>query len=125
MTPPRAALVAVLLAASLAGVAGGAPADDPAPAILHMLDYVAVDYAEAVRDGAVVDAGEYEEQVEFVSQARALLDRLPPHPARARLAADADALLALVRARGPAADVAAAAQRLRRALPPWRFVPVG
>jgi high-affinity iron transporter len=61
MTPPRAALVAVLLAASLAGVADAAPADDPAPAILHMLDYVAVDYAEAVRDGAVVDAGEYEE----------------------------------------------------------------
>src|SRR5688572_32470368 len=84
MTPPRAALVAVVLAASLAGVAGAAPADDPAPAILHMLDYVAVDYAEAVRDGAVVDAGEYEEQIEFVSQARALLDRLPPQPARAR-----------------------------------------
>ena len=113
MTPPRAALVAVVLAASLAGAA---PADDPAPAILHMLDYVAVDYAEAVRAGAVVDAGEYEEQIEFVSQARALLDRLAPHPSRARLAADADALLALVRARGPAADVAAAAERLRRAL---------
>ena len=121
MTPSRAALVAVLLAASLAGAA---PADDPAPAILHMLDYVAVDYAEAVRDGAVADAGEYEEQVEFVSQARALLDRLPPRAARGRLVADADALLALVRARGSAADVSAAAQRLRRALIEAYDVPV-
>ena len=121
MTPSRAALVAVLLAASLAGAA---PADDPAPTILHMLDYVAVDYAEAVRDGAVVDAGEYEEQVEFVFQARALLDRLPPRAARGRLVADADALLALVRARGPAADVSAAAQHLRRALIEAYDVPV-
>jgi high-affinity iron transporter len=33
--------------------------------ILHMLDYVAVDYPEFVQDGVVLDQAEYDEQVEF------------------------------------------------------------
>ena len=45
-----------------------------------MLDYMAVDYPEFVQDGVVLDASEYEEQVEFSEQVQSLLAQLPAHP---------------------------------------------
>lgn len=89
---------------------------DPAPIILHILDYVAVDYPGAVKDGKLLDAGEYKEQLEFVTQARALITRLAPRPERADLLAQAARLIALVRDKRPGADVAALAGELRWAL---------
>lgn len=116
---PRAALVgaAWLLAASVAA-AQVPPASEPDPAqmILHILDYVAVDYPGAVKDGTVLDEGEYREQVEFVGQARALLGRLEPRPERAALEAQADRLVALVKDKRPEAEVARLAGDLRWAL---------
>jgi high-affinity iron transporter len=53
-------------------VAHATPA--PAQLLLHLLDYVAVDYPEFVQEGTVLDQAEYDEQVEFSQQARALLD---------------------------------------------------
>ena len=47
-----------------------ARAGERAQIILHMLDYVAVDYPGRSSDGTIVDQGEYDEQVEFVAQAR-------------------------------------------------------
>ena len=91
-----------------------APADPQA--ILHILDYVAVDYAGAVKDGKVTDQGEYDEQVEFVAQARALIDRLPPRPAAPRLAALAEELVTLVEDKRSAEHVAARAGALRQAI---------
>ena len=44
----------------------------------RLLDYIAVDYREAVRDGAVINADEYAEMVEFASTMKAKLDALPP-----------------------------------------------
>ncbi|HEU5191661.1 MAG TPA: cytochrome c/FTR1 family iron permease [Methylomirabilota bacterium] len=116
---PRAALVAVawLLVASPATAQAPPGAEpDPAQLILHILDYVAVDYSGAVQDGKVLDEGEYREQVEFVGQARALLGRLEARPERAGLEAQADRLVALVKAKGSDADVARLAGGLRWAL---------
>jgi len=96
--------------------AGSAPAGERAQMILHVLDYVAVDYASAVRDGAIVDRGEYEEQVEFVAQARSLIGQLEDRPERGAIAADADRLVDLVKNRRPAADVAALSAQIRGAL---------
>lgn len=45
--------------------------------IWRLLDYVAVDYREAVRDGEVINADEYAEMVEFASTAKGKLDALP------------------------------------------------
>lgn len=89
---------------------------DPAPMVLHILDYVAVDYPGAVKDGRVLDDGEYKEQVEFVAQARALLARLASRPERAALEAQAERLIALVRDKRPGAEVATLAGELRWAL---------
>jgi high-affinity iron transporter len=117
-----AAVVACLLAVGTAAAQGSAPARGSAPAeraqvILHMLDYVAVDYPEFVVDGKVLDKGEYDEQVEFVGQVRALLAELPPRPGQPALIAGAERLAALVEGRGPGGEVAALAGQLR-----WQII---
>src|SRR6187549_1959020 len=62
-------LTMALVAASLHGVAMAALADDEmAQTIVHMLDYVGVDYPGVVQDGNVVNAEEYAEQHEFATQ---------------------------------------------------------
>jgi high-affinity iron transporter len=111
-----AAVVTLLVAAPALAARPSTPADEDAQTILNMLDYVAVDYAGAVRDGTVLDKGEYEEQVEFVTQARSMLDRLPPRPITPALVSQADALREIVLSRRPATEVAGLAQRLRWAL---------
>ena len=54
---------------------------EQAQLILHLLDYVAVDYPQFVQDGTVLDQSEYDEQIEFAQQVRTLLDQLPVHSA--------------------------------------------
>lgn len=87
-----------------------------AAAIVHLLDYIAVDYGEAVADGKVKDVGEYQEMTEFAANVAEGLRRLQPAPERDRLAENAGALRGLVAAKAPPADVAAAAGRLRDAV---------
>ncbi|MCF8504124.1 MAG: hypothetical protein K9G59_04355 [Caulobacter sp.] len=48
----------VALAVLLAGAGGALAAGTPIGTTWRLLDYVAVDYAGAVRDGQVIDAGE-------------------------------------------------------------------
>ena len=91
--------VAWLVAASLVA----AQPAERAQTILHMLDYVAVDYPEFVRDGKVLDQSEYDEQLEFVTQVRALLEHLAARPERGELLARADRLVALVKDKRPGA----------------------
>lgn len=57
----RALFAALLLAAAPAHANPGAEA----PQIIQLLDYMAVDYPEAVRDGRIVNPAEYEEMREF------------------------------------------------------------
>jgi high-affinity iron transporter len=119
-----ACLVAVVPAAAQTRAPGGptpAARSEAVPAervqnILHMLDYVAVDYPEFVKDGKIVDQAEYDEQVEFVTQVRALLGELPARPGREDLIGRADRLVALVKARRPGTEVAALAGQLRWAV---------
>jgi hypothetical protein len=65
----------LLLVATLAlgdGATAAAPTASPGSkpqTILHMLDYVGVDYPGAVKDGKVLDESEFKEQVDFVTQA--------------------------------------------------------
>ena len=82
----------------------------------RLLDYVAVDYPEAVREGRVVNAAEYAEMTEFSASVRERIGRLPEHPAKARLTAQADSLGRAIAAKVPAEQVAATARRLGREL---------
>lgn len=84
--------------------------------VLHLLDYIAVDYAEAVEDGRVKDADEYREMREFADQVQVLIKGLPRNAARSELLAEADVLAARIGARAPPTEVAATATALRWAV---------
>lgn len=54
-----------------------------------LLDYIAVDYREAVEDGQIIDEDEYEEMSEFSESARERIEALDDSPARTDLINDA------------------------------------
>jgi high-affinity iron transporter len=88
-------------------------APEPAQVILHLLDYVAVDYPQCVQDGTVLDQSEYDEQVEFAQQVRTLLDQLPVHSTQSSLHSQTEQLVALIQDQQPGPEVSALAQQLR------------
>jgi high-affinity iron transporter len=90
-------------------------ATDPGE-LLQLIDYLAVDYPEAVRDGVVVHDGEYAEMREFAGRSAALTRALPEHATRAELIAAADRLIDLVETRAPVEQVRAVSTALRSGL---------
>ena len=86
---------------------------EPVHIILHLLDYVAVDYPEFVQDGVVLDQAEYDEQLEFSQQARTMLSHLSMHPDKANLLRLADELISGIQGQRPGSEVTALAQQLR------------
>jgi high-affinity iron transporter len=99
---------------NLHGVAVAAPTEDEkAQTIVHMLDYVGVDYPEFVQDGKVVNAEEYAEQREFAAQVVILLDKLPVVPEQPALLQQARGLLTRIEAKAPGSEVSALAGQLR------------
>ncbi|HLS86846.1 MAG TPA: c-type cytochrome, partial [Burkholderiales bacterium] len=105
-------LVALVLLACFVPAA----AAQEAQTILHLLDYIGVDYPEAVEDGRVKNADEYNEMVEFTGQVAARLAALPAHPRKAELESASDALSRLVAEKATPASVAAASAGLRWAI---------
>ncbi len=115
--PTRGAslLLLGLLAAALAlpAPASTPPApEDVAPRLLHILDYIGVDYPLTVAGGEVVNPAEYDEQLEFAAHVIALLEGLPDRPERRVLLEQARALREAVAAKRPGAEVT----RLTRAM---------
>lgn len=105
-------------ALGLAANAGAQPGSaSTAPLVAHLLDYVSVDYPEFVKDGKVLDEGEYKEQQEFAAQVIELLGALPAVPARPALLEQAAALKDLIDAKAQGTEVSSAATALR-----WRVV---
>jgi high-affinity iron transporter len=78
----------------------------------RLLDYLAVDYPGAVRDGRVVSASEYKEMSEFAGSVRERLGALPQKAEKAGLVAGADALQAAIARKAPPDEVAALAHGL-------------
>jgi high-affinity iron transporter len=72
-----------------------------------------VDYPEAVKDGKVADQGEYDEQVEFAANVRAMIGELPGRPERAGLEAAAARLAGAIGDKRPGDEVATIAGELR------------
>lgn len=85
---------------------------EQAQLILHLLDYVAVDYPQCVQDGTVLDQGEYDEQVEFVQQVQTRLTQLAGHAAQPLLLSQAAHLVTLIYDKRPGTEVNALAQQL-------------
>ncbi|HEX8585872.1 MAG TPA: cytochrome c, partial [Allosphingosinicella sp.] len=82
----------------------------------RLLDYIAVDYREAVQGGKVVNPAEYQEMEEFSATVREGLAKLPAKPAKAQLSADAQALEAAIAAKAAPEDIAKRARGLAGAL---------
>lgn len=98
--------------------------DKDTQVILHMLDYVGVDYGATVLLGKVLNEDEFREQVGFADQAAKLLGGLPEHPRRAALVMEALQLAHSVRTKSPPEQVSAAVQQLRLAIIDIYQVPV-
>lgn len=88
---PRHRILALIACLVFAVSALGADADVQAKAkqVWQMLDYLAVDYAGAVRDNAVISAPEYAEMQEFAATVQRQLDALPAADAKAAMQGDA------------------------------------
>lgn len=111
-------ILAAITASFLTMLMPAAHADETsereAQTILHILDYLSVDYGGSVLLGKVLNEGEYKEQVEFAEQSVKLLSGLPQHPLQADLVKDARELARNVNGKAPAEQVSASAQQLRR-----------
>jgi high-affinity iron transporter len=104
----------VCLALLVTACTGPATAPPPTGAeedlrrLAAILDYIAADYAGAVKNGAVIDEGEYREQLSFLTDAAGLAAKVP--------GADVAPVAKLVAAKAEPAEVAQAARGLRKRL---------
>lgn len=105
--------------------AAGAAAPPDAAAVVHLLDYIAVDYPGAVAAGKVRDEGEYLEMVEFAGNVRASIDRLPAHARKPDLEKRSAGLAELIASRAAEGAVATAASELKRLLVDAYRIPIG
>ena len=107
----------VLFLLLVCGIRFGAVAapgnDDQARTIVHMLDYVSVDYPVFVKNGQVLDSAEYAEQQEFAQQVLTLLSALPKVPGGKDLIAEAQKLLERIAQKADGLEVSALAKALR------------
>lgn len=113
---PRLALALLL---SLTGLLAGAVAarcddwngpDDSPRMLVHLLDYLSTDYRGAVRDGKILSATEYREQLEFAQTAATLAGKSSK---AARAAEQAPQLVRAVRAKASPSEVARLAQAMK------------
>lgn len=83
-----------------------------APQALHVLDYIGADYPATVEAGQVIDAGEYQEQLEFLKALQGMIAALPAQPQKAELEQGVRALHKAVSERQDGASVARQARQL-------------
>ena len=112
-----------LLMSSSAVYAETAPQHE-AQSILHMLDYLSVDYGGSVLFGKVLNEREYREQSEFAAQSVKLLSNLPANPDQAALIMEAQELDRKVQMKAPAEQVSSSAQQLRKEIISAYQIPV-
>jgi high-affinity iron transporter len=92
--------------------------------ILHLLDYVSVEYPQFVRAGKVVNQDEYAEQVEFAGQIEEMIRALPANEKRDGFAKQASELLGMIRGKQDGAQVSSRARDLQRELIATYDIPV-
>jgi high-affinity iron transporter len=82
----------------------------------RLLDYIAVDYREAVRGGKVVNEAEFKEMAEFSASVRERLGALPDKPAKPQLVAGSERLQAAIAAKAPTEQIEKQARALAASL---------
>lgn len=106
------ASLAIFVCAAFAATASARDQTAGPQALLHALDYLAVDYPHAIQNGVVVDAAEYAEQQEFAQQVVALIEELPSRPEKAALIEAARAVQQAIAHHAPGNQVQAQCREL-------------
>ncbi len=91
-------------------------ASEPLQQFQQLVDYVGVDYQDAVRDGRVLNQTEYEEMLDFSGALVDLALQLPEAPEREALVERARRMQMLVREKADSARVSALAGEMRQQL---------
>lgn len=86
---------------------------DSAERLLHLLDYIGVDYPGTVSEGQITNPDEYREQVEFAGRLGQMVNDLPAKPGREQLHQDVQALAANISAKAPGQTIQQQTQELR------------
>jgi high-affinity iron transporter len=115
---------AILLTAASMSAGVSAQTNDVETA-WRLLDYVAVDYGGAVRDGKVISTSEYAEMREFSGSVAEKIGSLPPKPAKSKLVGESARFKALVERKASPEEVATAARSLGAHLLSAYPVPLG
>ena len=110
--PARLAALLIALVAALLPAISVAEEAPSAAVAWRLLDYLAVDYPGAVKDGKVVSASEYSEMREFSSSVRERIAGLPATPAKGQLILKADELVTRINGKASPAEVADRARKL-------------
>ncbi|WP_237066797.1 cytochrome c/FTR1 family iron permease [Microbulbifer guangxiensis] len=84
--------------------------------LMQVAEYIGVDYPEAVADGKIINAGEYEEMEEFSQLLSDTSARLGRSPAADAIRSEAAALQAAIQAKATLAVIKGHTSRLRREL---------
>jgi high-affinity iron transporter len=89
-----------------------AEAGDGAAQALHMLGYLGADYPATVADGKIIDASEYQEQLEFLTVLQGLIVALPAQEGRDELVSGVASLRKNIEQREDGGKVAIQARQL-------------
>jgi len=111
MTPTSFLSLLALFAAALAAPAS-AQQGGGAEVAWRLLDYIAVDYPEAVQGGRVVNPLEYEEMREFSSSVGERIAALPDRPGKDKLLAETKQLQQAIAAKSPPSEIERRARSL-------------
>ncbi len=121
-------IAGALFAALLLGIAPSQAQDAGLDAEVRqtwkLLDYIAVDYPEAVADGAVINEFEYAEMQEFAATAQDSIASLPANENQGALVSQAQQLRSAIDAMSPPTEVAALSRGVAESLLTAYPVPV-
>ena len=98
----------------LTGSAHADPESGSPELVVHLLDYLAKDYAGAVQGGVVVSPSEYAEQVEFAQIVEKNTSNIPSLKNEKGFHSGVEALLAMIRRKEDAAGVSKLARKLQQ-----------
>lgn len=84
--------------------------------LLQLIDYIGVDYAEAVARGEIINPGEYEEMQDFAQGIAQIIDDLGPGEHKARLFDQSQQLIALIEGKADATAIRAVTAHMRLAV---------
>lgn len=108
----RTLLLALAILAMPIAPARAATPEQEVQTSWRLLDYIAVDYREAIRGGRIINPAEYDEMIEFSATVSSKFADLPEQPAKAGLASGAESLEQAIAAKAEPVAIATQAKAL-------------